>query len=311
MIKVYFSYDYELLWGTWDGTRTSYLTGPVAEANQVVSAVIKAHQTHQVPATFAIVGAMLDEGSAKERFQKAGRDEIDQARFDSLFIPHVKRSDVTDVNAAALKTIANDDLFELGSHTYSHFYATTTSTEVIQNDFKTFNLCFQRITGKPATSLVLPKNQVTQAVLEIAADYGIKVVRMNPDSWLYRPVARKGLSAKFVRLLRYLDAYLPLLELFPDRQANVAELFGLRLNKGQYFFRPSLGSKLASISHFARLKFGLKYCSLRKRDCHFWSHPHNFAGNPSQAILNLNKLLAWLKELESQGLVSLHRMAET
>ena len=59
MTAVYFSYDYELLWGVWDGTGEGYARRNVAAANEVAGRLVGLHKKHDIPATFAIVGAML------------------------------------------------------------------------------------------------------------------------------------------------------------------------------------------------------------------------------------------------------------
>jgi hypothetical protein len=308
MTKVFFSYDYELLWGVWDKTSPQYLANNVAGANSVVEAIIKTHQAHGIPATFAIVGAMLEGGAADELFRKTGRPEEEFGRFKEVL--QTSDGDVLKANPTGISEILNDDLFEIGSHTYSHCYALESSEAVIRSEFAAMNEVFERKFGHLPKSLVMPKNQTTPLALDVASEYGIEVVRVNPDSWLYRPVEHGGAKAKLIRLLRYADAYLPVLELFPDRSENEHSSQGLVLNRGQYFFRPDLGNRIADRAHLLRLCVALRRCIVREDSCHFWSHPHNFGRNPERSIHNLNRLLRKIRQLADDGKVSAHRMDE-
>jgi peptidoglycan/xylan/chitin deacetylase (PgdA/CDA1 family) len=311
MTDVYFSYDYELLWGVWDGTGEGYAQRNVAAANDVAAYLVDLHKKHHIPATFAIVGAMLGELAPLDIMTQAGRTQDDLNRFKTVFIPKAVHKDMVYVNKAALAEMAGNALFEIASHTFTHFYALKASDELIKKDFEAFNDLLKAKTGRAATSLVMPKNQMTSEVLAVAADYGFRVVRMNPDSWLYRPVNRAGVSAKLIRVLRFADTFVPLLELFADRSRHVAEISKVKVNKGQYFVRPFLRFGFLNWLHRQRLKIGFHYCALRQIDCHFWSHPHNFGAGPDAAIDNFEKLLIWLKAKESDGRVVFKLMKDT
>jgi peptidoglycan/xylan/chitin deacetylase (PgdA/CDA1 family) len=311
MTDVYFSYDYELLWGVWDGTGDGYAKRNVAAANDVAARLVDVHSKHRIPATFAIVGAMLEDMPPLDIMTQAGRTQDDLKRFESVFIPKAANNDMVRVNETALAEMVESPLFEIASHTFTHFYALKASDALIKKEFEAFRRILKDKTGEVATSLVMPKNQMTPAALAVAADYGITVVRMNPDSWLYRPVNRAGVLAKVIRLLRFADTFVPLLELFIDRSRNVTEISNVKVNKGPYFVRPLLRFGFLNWLHRQRLKIGFHYCALRKMDCHFWSHPHNFGANPDAAMDNFSKLLIWLKAKETKGLVVFKLMKDT
>jgi peptidoglycan/xylan/chitin deacetylase (PgdA/CDA1 family) len=311
MTDVYFSYDYELLWGVWDGTAEGYAKRNVAAANDVAIRLVDVHKKHQIPATFAIVGAMLEKSAPFDIMTLAGRTQDDVKRFKSVFIPKAVNKDMVRVNEVALAEMVECPLFEIASHTFTHFYALKASDELIEKEFQAFQNVLKDKTGQVATSLVMPKNQMTLGVLAVAANYGITVVRMNPDSWLYRPVIRTGGTAKLIRLLRFADTFLPLLELFIDRSRNVTKISKVKVNKGPYFVRPLLRFGFLNWLHRQRLKIGFHFCALRKIDCHFWSHPHNFGADPDAAMDNFEKLLVWLKAKESKGQVVFKLMKDT
>ena len=311
MTAVYFSYDYELLWGVWDGTGEGYARRNVAAANEVAGRLVGLHKKPDIPATFAIVGAMLSGKTPLEIMAGTGRSSQDLQRFETTFMPRVTGKDMVQVKAETLDELAQNPLFEVASHTHTHFYALKASDELIEREFKAFNDMLKRKTGQEAVSLVMPKNQMTAAVLVVAAKHGFKVVRMNPDSWLYRPVNRAGWAAKLIRILRFADTFIPLLELFVDRSRHVNEISNVKVNKGPYFVRPLLRFGIMNWLHRQRLKVGFYYCALRKIDCHFWSHPHNFGAGPDAAMENFEKLLIWLKRKEAKGQIAFKLMKDT
>ena len=133
-------------------------------------------------------------------------------------------------------------------------------------------LSFVKKNKKFKRMYVFPKNiTLERAVREYSEHFDF--IRVNSKSWLYRS-SKKGVS-RFKRILRYIDTFLPLYEIFCDKTVE------LNLDNyviGTHFFRGNLKG-IALLLHVFRLKLGVRYLNIRGRDAHVWSHPHNFSGN--------------------------------
>lgn len=119
---------------------------------------------------------------------------------------------------------------------------------------------------------VYPKNLVDGKSVEQYSRIFHKI-RVNSVSWLYR-TSPKGVG-RVRRLLRYLDSFLPIYELFCDKRPEHALCNAVA---GTHFFRANLPVYLL-IPHYLRLRFGIALMSVLGKDVHVWSHPHNFGGN--------------------------------
>lgn len=307
MINVYISYDYELCWGVWDKLPASYARSHVMRANEAARALIAVHREYQVPASWAIVGAMLETVAPEEIMQQTQRsaDTIGAFRtyLEQLDPAHTNLFRADDDVIAALR---DDPLLEPASHTFSHVYALEEEPVVLEDDFERFAKVFGDTFKTTPVSLVFPKNQSTETAIEIARSHGFQVMRVNPLNWLYEQRVRAGLEAKAIRILRFLDAFLPIQECFADRAKDRDP----ELCVGQYFLRPVFRTKLQDVLHLGRLKLGLAYCKFRGRPCHFWTHPHNFGSNPERSVANARHLFSYLKQQEQLGLIKLCRMSD-
>ena len=307
MINVYISYDYELCWGVWDKMPAAYARSNVMQANAAARKLVALHLKHQVPASWAIVGAMLERHAPEEVMAKTARsiEAIDAFRdyvsqFESV------NTELFHADADVISALREEPLLEPASHSFSHIYALEEERAVLEDDFRRFDDIFRRTFGTVPISLIFPKNQSSEAAVEIALAYGFRVMRVNPSNWLYVQRKRGRFEAKAIRLLRFLDAFLPILECFPDRSMGHDPV----LCVGQYFFRPRFRTKLQYALHLARLRLGLEYCKMRGRSCHFWTHPHNFGGDLERALSNAERLFAILKRQEKRGLIRLCRMSD-
>lgn len=308
MVDVVISYDYELCWGVWDIVPLHYARTHVARANAAARGLVALHRKYQVPSTWAMVGAMLAESAPAALMAETARPtsqaEAFAAYVDSL--AEHERGGLFRADPEVLDALDQDrSLFEPASHTFSHIYALDAASDTLVDDFARFDAVFRTRFGRKAVSLVFPKNQSTEEAVRIARRFGFNKMRVNPRNWLYEQRRRNRAEALVIRALRYLDSFLPILELLPDRKGEDPALVS-----GQYFFRPAFPARFLDYLHAARLRVALWYCHQQGRSCHFWSHPHNFGGDPERALANAERLLAYLKQQEAKGCVRLRLMKE-
>jgi len=301
MINVYFSYDYELMWGVWPFKTGGYITKNIRHASDALANILALHQMSEIPANVGIVGMMLDNS-----------DPIDLREFQSFSLAQSQRlekqlqrygaeKNLWKISAWLRHSLQTNPWVTVGSHTYGHIFANDATEAEMQKDFKNQNVVFQSAFQKVPGFLIMPKNQVSHDILDLAEKYGMQTVRINPDCWLYQP-QNKGI---IVRALRFLDAYLPILELIPTQRPRCSSL---KLVEGRFFLRPNHRFTFFDHLHFCRLKLGYYYCRISNKDFHLWTHPHNLAGDITKSRKNLKRIFDWLRLKERQGELRFCRM---
>lgn len=311
-IEVRISFDYELLWGVWDKVPTHYVTSNVANANAATRGLLACHRKHNIPCTFAIVGAMLEGDQTPQAImQISQRPDGDKVGFRNALTRYTDSADITRAPDDIVEILKNDPLFEVGSHTQTHIYALEASFASLEADFIAFEEIFKRRFGTSPRILVMPKNQVTSDILRIATTHGFDSVRVNPNNWIYRPVVWGPVMARLIRLIRFADTFLPLMELGSADQFVERYEGSMRIHVGQYFLRPWFIKKGLFTMHLLRLKLALFLARIRGHQVHFWLHPHNMGRNTTQALANYDLFLSWLKRLEKEGAICFAHMSSS
>lgn len=287
MTKILCSYDYELLWGVWDTVGSAYVENYVSNANYAASLIIQLHEKYKIKATWAIVSAAIDQNcSIEQRIENTNRSPEEQFKMTEVFKRHkALGAELYDISPGNLNQIKHSEIFEYACHTYGHKYAHTCSKEDLESDLQNV----ARVeTEERSTSMVFPRNVITDDALVSLENANFNTVRVNPQNILYRSIKGKGLQGQVIRALRFADSFVPIQEYLSSAEYS----FGEKLNftEGQYFFRPKCGGKILNFLHRKRLVFGLFYCIKHKKDFHVWSHPHNFGSDPEKSVENLKKL---------------------
>lgn len=311
MIEVRISFDYELLWGVWDKVPPRYVANNIANANTATRGLITAHKRHDIPCTFAIVGAMLIKNqSPHDVMASSQRPESDKMAFDAMLDDHAVTPDLTFAPDDVVDSLHDNPLFEVGAHTQTHIYALDATDAALADDFQQLKRTFIQRFGTNPRALVMPKNQVTPAAMRIARDAGFDSIRVNPDSWVYRPIVWGPMMARLIRLLRIADTFLPIVELGRAEMFAETRKNDLRLHVGQYFLRPWFARKGLFTLHLWRLKLALFIAMRRGHQVHFWLHPHNLGRSPEQALANYDLFLGWLKRHEAAASIRFAHMSD-
>lgn len=95
------------------------------------------------------------------------------------------------------------------------------------------------------------------------------LIRRNPENFLYN----NQVYNKYVRFFRYLDSFLPILEILTIFSGSTSPPQGFII--GHYYFRAQLKPILLAL-HFFRILIFVKILQFLGRPAHIWSHPHNF-----------------------------------
>lgn len=246
------SLDCELIWGVIGKVDDQYISNNVAMADYSLSRILDLIEGDASKLALAYVVKSLPYTKCEDSNMQGYDDAIKVFTWKT-------------VNKSIDKGVT------LGLHSYKHsLYSDMSCEDYVSevNKIKDFLSLQSGFSG----FFVYPKNQMYQGDdSDIFQTFSL--VRMNSNSWLYKS---KGQSYNsFKRILRYLDSFIPIYELFCDKKP---EYENDKSVVGTHFYRGNLKGWLLKI-HYWRLLLGKKLMALQGKSMHLWSHPHNFGGN--------------------------------
>src|SRR6185503_18851693 len=158
--KLTISIDLELAWGVWDHLTPADLRLAETAERHICAALIELFDRHRVPATWAVVAALLDEASAAARPGPKA----------CWFAP-----DIID------RLLNNKAGHEIGTHSGRHIYFDTASADDARADLE-FARSVHRARGLGFESFVFPRG--APGHLDAVAGVGLKVFNAADVGWV-------------------------------------------------------------------------------------------------------------------------------
>lgn len=189
-----------------------------------------------------------------------------------------------------ISLIENDPRFEIGTHTYGHYYCKEPGQTLPQfkDDLeKAVHIAAER--GHHMRSLVFPRNQFNEDYLRVCTACGITSVRSNPSAWYWDANRPDDLTKK---VFRTGDAYTSMLghKVVPfeaiDASQQPLQLPASRLYRG-WTRKSSLLNRLK----MQRILQEMEMAARKSAYYHLWWHPHNFGHHPDQCLAELETIL--------------------
>lgn len=274
------SIDVELAWGNWDNITRTQLALVEQHERAIVTRLIEIFDRHQIPATFAIVAALLDRASA------AGRP----GREDSWYAP-----DIVDTIAGA--SVRHD----IGSHGGRHIYLDQVSEAEADEDLE-----FARQTHAANQidfrSFVFPRNRIGKKTL--LERHGIKVFRGEDMAWHQRIRSRQEQAGRIANLI---DKMLPIAPgaVRPARDGAMVDLPGSMLLMSRNGLRRFAASGVTA----TKLNRGIATAMEKEGVFHLWFHPSNFYHDRDAQFTLFEDFVRHLAELSGQGAIGVSPMA--
>ncbi len=312
MSTLVISLDFELFWGQ-IGYSTIYEYGANVEGVwSAVPGMLALFKKYDVHVTWATVGMLMCKDFKQwSDLRPLILPTYDDGRYSAYSISELVREYPKFFFAPPLiEQILTVKGQELASHTYSHFSCARAGATVgqFEADLKCAQIVFAEYGIKP-TSLVFPLNQVRDEYLSVLSSFGFRAYRGNPGHWVYR-------DGHFVpwgilgRLIRVMDAYLPLTGNHVSRMPNNVPARPLINIPASRFLRPVTGNPFLNIIQLQRVKAGMQEAASVNGIFHLWWHPHNFGINLKQNLVILEEILQYYSMLRDEyGMRSL-TMAE-
>lgn len=300
--SIIISLDFELHWGRFDKYRLEDYQGYYKTTLEVIPRILDLFDKYQIRATWATVGMLMAENweewsqyspAEKPDFQKerySAYSWADQAHSPSqqgLFAPE------------QVKMIASLPGQELGSHTFSHFYTGEigSSLKAFEIDLSAAKNIAKSKFGVALESLVFPRNQYHDEVLEIAAKSGFKAARTNPSDWFWKETSKENLLKKVFRTGDTLFRMGKLVT-FDLEKCITDPLLQIPASR---ILRPFRKNSIFNKLRIERIKSELDSACKLKKAYHLWWHPHNFGHCPKENLDILEEILIYIHNAVGKG----------
>tara|TARA_B100000242_G_scaffold258217_1_gene202434 strand:- start:659 stop:1522 length:864 start_codon:yes stop_codon:yes gene_type:complete len=269
------SIDLELAWGVWDRINSKYLNNAINLEREIVDKLINIFNTYEIPVTWATVAALIDQ---KNKMINIGDKK-------AWYAP--------DIIEKIIDTKINH---LIASHSYAHpNFKKSTETEIIE-DFEKAEYFFKSI-GLSPNVLVFPRNQV--AHLSILKKFNYKFYRSIDKSW-YKEISKFNLLIGKIANIND--------KIFPFKSNSVKSIIhsnGLIEIPSSILLISRNGFKFAvtNLNMFYKIKKGIEM-AIKNRECfHIWFHPSNFYFKSNKQFDLLKKILIFINEKRTEGLI--------
>lgn len=306
------SLDFELYWGVRHMPSVADYIGNLRGARAAVVALLRLFKEYEIHATWATVGFLFFDGtSALQRCAPTLRPLYEKRKlspYDDLPPPEARETPESIFFAPSLiRQIAESAHQEIGTHSFSHYYALEPgqNVDMFRQDLRSACAAAEPF-GLQLRSLVFPKNQCNEEYLGVCSELGMTSYRGTPSSWAYRATRDATYRAPHKRLTRLLDAYLPLSRACYPMPAPSADL-PLNIPASRYLRPHSRLLMHLETMRLWRIKRELTAAASTGQIYHLWWHPHDFGADLALNLAFLRKILEhYRQQRDRYGLESLN-----
>lgn len=296
------SLDFELHWGRFDKYPIEEYQLYYQNTIRSIPKILSLFERYQINATWATVGMLMAESWEEwETYAPQIKPNFLQEKYSAYLWGKQKFS--IDFEGLFASGIVNEIIQcpgqELASHTFSHYYTGEEggSLEAFRSDLMASKKIAKDKFGVDLESLVFPRNQYNDGVLEIAAACDFKTARINPSDWFWKETNHENLLKK---IFRTGDTLIPMgkpvyFDLDKCIQSPLIQIPASRL------LRPYKTGSIFNRRRIERIKSELKRACDLHQSYHLWWHPHNFGFCPEENIRVLEELLQYVAGLIQQG----------
>ena len=299
------SLDFELFWGIHDEGYSDNELASLKETRKVIPQLIELFKKYDIHVSFSTVGFLFaNQKETLNQYIPKHKPSYTQQNYSAYHqldhIPNKEDEDSIYYAADLIDDIASHKHFEIGTHTFSHYYCLEDGQS--PDEFKEDLLAAKAIASSKniaVESIVFPRNQYSPAILELCKENGIVCYRGNEKSWIYKTEAwsKESLLKKGVR---FLDSFVNLsghhghdLKIQQDNSLiNVPSSRFLRPYHPKFSFLDGLKLR--------RIKRSMSYCAKHQLCYHLWWHPHNFRKYTLQNFSFLEQVLQHFVKLNKQ-----------
>lgn len=294
------SLDFELYWGVRDHRTIENYGNNIDAVHQVVPRLLELFKKYEVHCTWATVGFLLMKNK-EELLQNLPKSFPEYLKSEYDPYPYIREQELVpkfhfapDLVAQIKKTPGQ----EIGTHTFSHFYALERNTTVQQfTDDLSTAIQTARNHGVEIISMVFPRNQYSEEHIAACNRLGIKTYRGNESSGAYKPVSRENENI-FRRAIRFADTYINLTGHHIHPLPGKSAIINIPASRFLRFYSSKLG--MLDGLKFRRIKKSMEKAAATGMIYHLWWHPHNFGDHMDQNFSFLEKILEVYNRLKHE-----------
>jgi len=298
------SLDFELMWGVRDKKTIESYGANLRGVRKVIPGLLQLFNKYGINATFATVGFLF--ASTRQELLsslpalKPNYSNPAYSPYENDYLQTLGESEEKDIYhyaASLLDMIRNYENQEIATHTYCHYYCLEgASLHSFEEDIKAA-IRVAKEKGDVIKSIIFPRNQYSDAHIDICKKLGIIAYRGNEKSSIYHPRKNEEQSKK-IRALRLLDTYF---NLTGHNTAVIKANEGVVNIPSSRFLRP-YSKKLKALEYLRlkRIKNSLTYAAKNGETYHLWWHPHNFGKNLIENLQFLEAILQHYQVLNQQ-----------
>ena|SRR5215469_5063212 len=278
--KVTISIDLELAWGVWETATADDLRLAEIAERPICAMLLDLFGRYQVPATWLVVAALLDQDSARSH----------PGSKSCWYAPDV----IERIVAAKVRQ-------EIGSHSGRHIYFDRISSDEAQEDLD-FAKRVHHANDLGFESFAFPGNAVGH--VNVLAGTGIRVMRSRDVGFLRTAHHGGRLSA---RAANYIDQFLPVppRQSFPETVGQLVDIPGSMQILGRNGLRRFL---LPPVTR-AKLLLGLERARRAGGTFHLWFHPSNFYYRRDEQLATLAWFLGRAADEAGRGHIEFRTMS--
>jgi peptidoglycan/xylan/chitin deacetylase (PgdA/CDA1 family) len=277
------SIDLELAWGTWDKPSAACHRLCAEKERLVVHALLELFASRAVPATWAVVGRLLDRSGGAPATEFGER---------IWYAPDL-------VEAIRNSPPGHD----IGSHSFAHVYFEELDRGLLAADLRAARRIHEEH-GLAFTSFVFPRNQV--AHLDLLAEAGVKVFRSADVGW--HTAIRKTAGTLPGRAAHLAHTLLPISPGVVQPRSHpfgLVELPSSMLLLARDGLRRLVRPEIAEM----KAKLGLRRAARHGKVFHLWFHPSNFYRETDVQLGVLESILDEACAMRDRGAIDVRTMA--
>ena len=309
------SLDFELLWGVFDKVDWRNRKEYFQNTREVIPEMLRLFEEYEISCTWATVGMLFNENWEEwnQNIPKILPDYVDMNLDAYEYGKSIQKKETEELCFAPdlINQIKDRPGQKVGTHTYSHYYCLEPgqTPESFKADLQKSRELAENF-GVDLKSLVFPRNQYNSKYLEVCKDIGLQTVRTNPDVWYWENTQKDSFQQK---IFRTGDAYIGLNN---KSYTDISEIApGISGQKASRLLRPNSGRNLLDRARIKRIQSEMSSAAKNKEVYHLWWHPHNFGGNPTRNLMELQTLLQHFRTcqckfgFESRSMSGINKLA--
>ena len=294
------SLDFELFWGVRDHRTLESYGENIRNVHKVVPRLLEMFTQYNIHCTWATVGFLFFKDKKELlSYLPAIRPDYRKKEYDPY--PYLEENELAAIYHFApslIDKIKNTPGQELGTHTFCHFYSLEkdTTPEQFQSDLQAAKKIAKE-KDIAINSIVFPRNQYSDAHIDVCLREGIKIYRGNELSGAYKPISRENENS-FRRAIRLGDAYINLTGHHCHELPARGDIINVPASRFLRAYNPAF--KMLDGVKLNRIKGGIKFAARHGLIYQLWWHPHNFGKYMDENFSLLEKILKVYRQLEGE-----------